>query len=130
MKETIFQIDLEVVSLMCHRFSRESQFHRIILDEAQAIKNKQALASKAMTYLRAQYRFCLTGTPMQNGIEELYPLTVLKIQPYCSEEKFRADILTPIKSKTDLYDEYDVKESMKKIQVLLKSILYGEQKIR
>ena len=27
-------------------FSRESQFHRIILDEAQAIKNKQALASK------------------------------------------------------------------------------------
>ena len=55
-------------------FSRESQFHRIILDEAQAIKNKQALASKAMTYLRAQYRFCLTGTPMQNGIEELYPL--------------------------------------------------------
>ena len=84
-------------------FSRESQFHRIILDEAQAIKNKQALASKAMTYLRAQYRFCLTGTPMQNGIEELYPLLrFLKIQPYCSEEKFRADILTPIKSKTDL----------------------------
>ena len=74
MKETIFQIDLEVVSLMCHRFLESLQFHRIILDEAQAIKNKQALASKAMTYLRAQYRFCLTGTPMQNGIEELYPL--------------------------------------------------------
>lgn len=110
-------------------FSRESQFHRIILDEAQAIKNKQALASKAMTYLRAQYRFCLTGTPMQNGIEELYPLLrFLKIQPYCSEEKFRADILTPIKSKTDLYDEYDVKESMKKIQVLLKSILLRRTK--
>lgn len=66
---------------------------------------------------------------MQNGIEELYPLLrFLKIQPYCSEEKFRADILTPIKSKTDLYDEYDVKESMKKIQVLLKSILLRRTK--
>lgn len=111
-------------------FSRQSQFQRIILDEAQAIKNKQAIASKAVTYLKAKYRFCLTGTPMQNGIEELYPLLrFLKIQPYCAEEKFRTDILTPIKSKTDLYDEYDVKESMKKIQAVLKSILCAEQKI-
>ncbi|CAX41939.1 ATP-dependent helicase, putative [Candida dubliniensis CD36] len=116
-------------SYMSPFFSRQSQFQRIILDEAQAIKNKQAIASKAVTYLKAKYRFCLTGTPMQNGIEELYPLLrFLKIQPYCAEEKFRTDILTPIKSKTDLYDEYDVKESMKKIQAVLKSILLRRTK--
>lgn len=50
-------------------------------------------------------------------------LRFLKIQPYCSEEKFRADILTPIKSKTDLYDEYDVKGKYEKDSSLLKSIL-------
>ncbi|RCK58859.1 ATP-dependent helicase ULS1 [Candida viswanathii] len=110
-------------------FAKEANFHRIILDEAQAIKNKLALASRAVTYLKATYRFCLTGTPMQNSIEELYPIIrFLKIQPYCVEQKFRADIVTPIKSNTDLYDEFDVKKSMRKLRALLKAILLRRTK--
>lgn len=65
-------------------------FYRVILDEAQCIKNKQTLAFKSCRKLRATYRWCLTGTPMMNGILEMYPLLAfLRIKPYCEWEKFR-----------------------------------------
>ncbi|CEJ86352.1 hypothetical protein VHEMI04083 [[Torrubiella] hemipterigena] len=65
-------------------------FHRIILDEAQCIKNKLTQTSKACHALRATYRWCLTGTPMMNGVLELYPLLrFLRIKPYHQWEKFR-----------------------------------------
>ena len=99
------------------------------MDEAQAIKNKLGLASRAVTYLKATYRFCLTGTPMQNNIEELYPIIrFLKIQPYCVEEKFKADISVPLKNKTNNYDEYDMRKSMKKLRALLRAILLRRTK--
>lgn len=110
-------------------FANDANFYRIILDEAQAIKNKLGLASRAVTYLKATYRFCLTGTPMQNNIEELYPIIrFLKIQPYCVEEKFKADISVPLKNKTNNYDEYDMRKSMKKLRALLRAILLRRTK--
>ncbi|KAL6452086.1 ULS1 ATP-dependent helicase ULS1 [Candida maltosa Xu316] len=110
-------------------FAKEAKFYRIILDEAQQIKNKRSLTSKSVTYLKAIYRFCLTGTPMQNSIEELYPIIrFLKIQPYCVEEKFRADIIMPIKSKSDLYDEHDMQASMRKLRAVLSATLLRRTK--
>ncbi|KAI2638528.1 hypothetical protein GGS21DRAFT_444753 [Xylaria nigripes] len=58
-------------------------FHRIILDEAHNIKNRNALASKAVDCLHATYRLCMTGTPLMNNLEELFPLVrFLRIEPY------------------------------------------------
>ncbi|EGW30685.1 uncharacterized protein SPAPADRAFT_142059 [Spathaspora passalidarum NRRL Y-27907] len=108
-------------------FANDAKFNRIILDEAQAIKNKMAIASKAVTYLQANYRFCLSGTPMQNNLEELYPIIrFLRIRPYLNEGKFRADIVIPLKSNK--YDKYDRKSSMKKLQAILSSILLRRTK--
>ncbi|KAJ3224177.1 hypothetical protein HDU78_011071 [Chytriomyces hyalinus] len=45
---------------------------RIVLDEAHKIKNYKSKAAKACTNLKAQRRVCLTGTPLQNNIEELF----------------------------------------------------------
>ncbi|KAF7559828.1 hypothetical protein G7046_g4334 [Stylonectria norvegica] len=47
---------------------RKAKFYRIILDEAQCIKNKDTRTAKACAKLKATYRWCLTGTPMMNSV--------------------------------------------------------------
>lgn len=59
------------------------QYHRIVLDEAHLIKNRVTQMSIAVSRLHSKYRLALTGTPMQNKIDELYPLVrFLRIEPY------------------------------------------------
>lgn len=65
-------------------------FHRVILDEAQCIKNRLTQTAKACHRLKSTYRWCLTGTPMMNGVLELFSLLqFLHIKPYNSWENFR-----------------------------------------
>ncbi|MDO5435985.1 MAG: DEAD/DEAH box helicase [Clostridia bacterium] len=48
------------------------RFRFVILDEAQHIKNAGSAAAAAVKQLQADTRFALTGTPMENGIGELW----------------------------------------------------------
>ncbi|TVY73260.1 putative ATP-dependent helicase [Lachnellula suecica] len=48
-------------------------WYRIVLDEAHAIKNNSARTSLACQNLSGIYRWCLTGTPLLNRLEELFP---------------------------------------------------------
>ncbi|KAI2611803.1 SNF2 family N-terminal domain-containing protein [Hypoxylon sp. NC1633] len=67
-----------------------NEFYRIVLDEAQNIKNAKTKSAKAASMLRASYRWCLTGTPMQNSTKELGSLIhFLRIKPYCDLELFK-----------------------------------------
>lgn len=50
------------------------EFDYAILDEAQAIKNAGTATAKASRLLRARYRLALSGTPIENRIEELWSL--------------------------------------------------------
>jgi len=50
------------------------KWHRVILDEAHNIKDRQSNTAKAAFALQAQYRWCLSGTPLQNRVGELYSL--------------------------------------------------------
>lgn len=110
-------------------FSKSSIFYRIILDESQNIKNKNAIASKALYCLKGIHRLCLSGTPIQNNVEELYPLLrFLRIKPYNDELKFRADIVLPIKSKSSDYDSHDRRRGMQKLRALLRAILLRRSK--
>ncbi len=45
---------------------------RVVLDEAQCIKNRATLAAHAAWSLKARRRWCLSGTPMQNSVDDLY----------------------------------------------------------
>lgn len=48
------------------------EFHYVILDEAQNIKNNKTAAAKAAGSLSARHRLCLTGTPLENHLGELW----------------------------------------------------------
>lgn len=68
----------------------KAKFYRIILDEAQCIKNKDTQSSIAVTALKSTYRWCLSGTPMMNSVEELFSLIqFLNIKPYRNWDNFR-----------------------------------------
>ncbi len=50
------------------------EYHYLILDEAQVIKNPRARAAKLARDINARHRLCLTGTPMENHLGELWAL--------------------------------------------------------
>ena len=52
----------------------EIPFDYVILDEAQAIKNDQSMSAKAVRELNARIRLAITGTPVENGLDELFSL--------------------------------------------------------
>ncbi|HEY0820530.1 MAG TPA: DEAD/DEAH box helicase [Rhizobacter sp.] len=47
-------------------------FHLVILDEAQAVKNATGRSAGALRRLQARHRLCLTGTPLENHLGELW----------------------------------------------------------
>lgn len=49
-------------------------FHYLILDEAQFIKNARTKTTQIMQQLHATFRLCLTGTPLENHLGELWSL--------------------------------------------------------
>ncbi|RED63142.1 DEAD/DEAH box helicase [Cohnella lupini] len=49
-------------------------FHTLFLDEAQAFKNHATQTAHAVKSIQARYRFALTGTPIENAIEELWSI--------------------------------------------------------
>ncbi len=52
----------------------DREWHYVILDEAQAIKNARSLASTAVRTLSARHRLAITGTPVENNLDELWSL--------------------------------------------------------
>lgn len=61
----------------------QTEFHRVILDEAHSIKTRTTMTAKACFALKVTYRWCLTGTPLQNRIGEFFSLIrFLNIRPF------------------------------------------------
>lgn len=72
-------------------------WERLVLDEAQAVKNSQSRAARAVRRLPARHRVALTGTPMENRLSELWAIMdVLNPGILGSAEKFRARYAVPI----------------------------------
>ncbi|KAF5703670.1 DNA repair RAD16 [Fusarium mundagurra] len=102
----------------------KAQFYRVILDEAQCIKNKDTKGAKACTQLKSIHRWCLTGTPMMNGIIELYSLVkFLRIKPYSKWEEFRQGFGVLFGRNGD-----PKHVAMDKLQALLKAIMLRRKK--
>jgi superfamily II DNA or RNA helicase len=72
-------------------------FHLVILDEAQAIKNPRALASQSARQLSARHRLCLSGTPVENNLEELWSLFDFLMPGFLGDlQRFRTHFRIPI----------------------------------
>ncbi|KAJ9503488.1 DNA repair protein rad16 [Exophiala xenobiotica] len=59
------------------------KFHRLILDEAHSIKSRTTGVAKACFALKSNYKWCLSGTPVQNRIGEFFSLLrFLEVMPF------------------------------------------------
>ncbi len=77
-------------------------FSVVILDEAQMIKNPRAKVSQAACALRADQRLCLSGTPLENHLGELWSLFAFA-QPdlFGGASEFQRRYRTPIEKDGD-----------------------------
>ncbi len=81
---------------------RAHHFHLLILDESQYIKNSRSKAAQAAAQLPARHRLCLTGTPLQNHLGELWAQFHFLMPGLLGDEKFfNAAFRKPIEKQGD-----------------------------
>ncbi|WP_420713662.1 DEAD/DEAH box helicase [Pseudomonas sp. RtIB026] len=77
-------------------------WHLLVLDEAQNIKSSTSKAAQAVRELQANQRLCLTGTPMENNLGELWSIFHFLMPGWLGESKrFTQDYRTPIERHRD-----------------------------
>jgi len=78
------------------------EWHLVIIDEAQFVKNPATVAAKALRRLNARHRLALTGTPLENHLGELWALFDFVSPGFLGPQKdFAKNWRTPIEKKGD-----------------------------
>jgi Superfamily II DNA/RNA helicases, SNF2 family len=87
-------------------FTKEAEYlnpvfwKSVILDEAQAIKNPHAQKTQALRKVACAHRLVLTGTPIENHLEELWSIMDFLNPGYLdSLEQFRRQFVRPVEKK-------------------------------
>ena len=81
---------------------REHAFHLLILDESHYIKNTRSKAAQSAGLLRARHRLCLSGTPLENHLGELWSQFHFLLPGLLGDEKsFNAQFRYPIERAAD-----------------------------
>jgi SNF2 family DNA or RNA helicase len=102
------------------------KWYRVIIDEAQCIKNKDTQSAKAAYLLQTQYRLCMTGTPMMNNVTEFFSLIhFCQIRPFNSWTLFRQEIQNPIMKGRY---ERGRQNAMKKLQGIIRATMLRRTK--
>jgi len=77
-------------------------WHLVVLDEAQNIKNANSHAAQVVSGLNTRHRLCLSGTPMENHLGELWSLFDFLMPGFLgSQARFRQGFRTPIEKHGD-----------------------------
>jgi superfamily II DNA or RNA helicase len=80
----------------------EQGYHYLILDEAQSIKNPRAKSAQAACNIPTRHRLCLTGTPLENHLGELWSLFNFLMPGFLgSQKQFTKLFRTPIEKHSD-----------------------------
>lgn len=81
---------------------KEVNWWRVILDEAHMIKNCNALQSRAVCDLKANRRWVVTGTPIQNDSFDLFSLMAfLRFEPFSVKSYWQSLIQRPLAQGND-----------------------------
>jgi hypothetical protein len=77
-------------------------WHALVLDEAQQIKNPDTAQARAARQLRASVRLALTGTPIENRLDELWSIVEFLNPGYLgTRSAFKARLAVPIEREGD-----------------------------
>lgn len=88
------------------------RWNRVVLDEAQAVKNSLSRGAKAVRRLDAEHRVALTGTPVENRLAELWSIMdFLNPGLLGSSEAFRARYAVPVEK----YGQTEPAERLRRI---------------
>ena len=86
-----------------HPVLTEQEWHVVILDEAQTIKNPNAETTRQALRLKANQRLCLSGTPLQNHLGELWSLFDFLAPGFLGSQRgFKTRYRTPIEKHGDV----------------------------
>ncbi|MDX2211931.1 MAG: DEAD/DEAH box helicase [Oculatellaceae cyanobacterium bins.114] len=89
----------------------EIQWHRIVLDEAQNIKNPKADLTKSILKLSAPHRLALTGTPVENRLLDLWSIFNFLNPGYLGNQtQFRRNFELPIQKANDVRQSATLKK--------------------
>ncbi len=104
---SLAEYDLVVTSYALLPRDREvltaQPWHLAIFDEAQYLKNPSGQASKAAQALQARQRLCLSGTPVENTLDELWALFAVSVPSLFGDRTgYRKTFRTPIEKHGDV----------------------------
>lgn len=93
---------------------KEFKFNYVILDESQSIKNPQSQAARAVKQLRSAQKLVLTGTPIENSVQELWSqLAFINPGLVGSLQSFTERFVTPIEKNKDVHKMLQLKAIIK-----------------
>ena len=79
-----------------------TKYHIVVLDEAQNIKNPATGAAKAARELKGRHKLCLSGTPIENHLGELWSLFHFLMPGFLgSDPEFKKEFRGPIEKYND-----------------------------
>jgi superfamily II DNA or RNA helicase len=91
---TVLTRDVEVMKSL--------PWHLVVLDEAQAVKSPDARATRAVCQLNTNNRLCLSGTPIENNLEELWSQFAFLMPGLLGDRRgFAKRFRTPIEKNGD-----------------------------
>ena len=101
-----YDVVLTTYSIVASEFDRSGRrpiqqinWFRIVLDEAHMIRGQSTKQSQAVCALEAERRWAVTGTPVQNRLDDLGALIkFLRIKPFDEKNGFTQFILSPFKN--------------------------------
>ena len=80
----------------------KAKWHLVVLDEAQNIKNANTHAAQVVGLLQTRHRLCLSGTPMENHLGELWSLFYFLMPGFLGSQKHFTELFrTPIEKQGD-----------------------------
>ena len=139
-QKDVMDVDVVIISYPLLRrdikWFEKQTFHTVFFDEAQAFKNPVTQTARAVKKIQADYRFALTGTPVENSLEELWSIfhvvfpelfqglkeysnlsrktIARRIRPFLLR-RMKEDVLSELPEKIELMESVELLPDQKKL---------------